>query len=582
VNFRLFFTLAFCCIAAELWAAEPEVNITGGSSSLRKNILQQLSIVDEKCKAPAWRLNAHLEAAESEILRAAQAMGYYHLTYESGLRRSDDCWALDISLTPGDPVRVKEVRIDIMGDGRLDSLYQAIYDEPGIKVGDRLHHGKYETLKTRFESAATAHGYFDGYFALSRILVDENEKSAVIELTYDTGKRYKLGNINIDQDILSSEFVHRYLNIDSGDDYDTEDLLELKNLYNASNYFASTSVNPDLGNKQNYEVEINITLDERKRREYSIGGGYATDSGPRVLLGFQDRYINRRGHFFNADMSAAETKKEAQMVYTIPMENPAFEFLKLFTGYEKEEIDDRWSRKRSVGASYTHYQQNKWLQTYALSYEREDSLIGTGPVNTSDLIIPSFTMSRTKTNGVPYPLKGWVLSSRISGSPESLGSDYSFLQWYTRGKYIWGGDFGRILFRSEIGVTKTDNFSLLPISVRYFAGGDVSVRGYDYKSLGEIEIEEDENGEPKEVVVGGGNLITSSIEYDRVIGNTNWVGAVFYDVGNAYNGSSVELKSSVGAGVRWISPIGPIRIDLAKALNDEKSWAIHVTMGPDL
>lgn len=581
MNLQFYSLLLGCLLAAPLLAAEPEITIKGGTKSLRNNILQQLSIGDEKCKAPSWRLNAHLDSAEAEIAAAAQALGYYQLSYESKLTRSNDCWQLAIQLTPGEPIRVTELRIDIMGDGRLDPLFQLLYDKPGIKIGDKFHHGKYESLKSRFESAATAHGYFDAYFALARVLVNESERSAVIELTYDTGKRYSIGNITIEQDILDDDFVQRYSSLATGDAYDTEKLLELKNLYNASNYYAATNINPDYENKQNNSVDINISLDERKRREYSVGGGYATDTGPRVLLGFEDRYINRRGHFFNADVSAATDKKEAQLVYTIPLGNPAYEFLRIFNGYLKEETDVSWSRKRSIGSSYTHYQQNKWLQTYAINYEREDSIAGADPLKTSDLIIPSFTIARTKTDATPYPLKGWTISSRISGSPESIGSDYSFLQWHTRAKIIWGGDYGRLLFRNELGMTRTDDFRNLPVSVRFYAGGDASVRGYDYKSLGVVEKKE-VDGKTVSSVIGGSNLLVNSIEYDYMIGDTNWVAAVFYDQGNAYENSKIDFKRSVGTGVRWISPIGPIRIDFAKALDDEKSWAVHVTMGPDL
>lgn len=569
----IFLLVFLACFSGPIWAATPEINIRGGISSLRENVLHRLSIAEEKCKAPAWRLNTRLDAAEAEIAQAAQALGYYRLTYESKLTRNNECWALDIQLTPGEPVRVKELRIDLMGDGRLDPLFQSIYDKPGIKIGSRLHHGKYEILKTKFESAATAHGYFDAQFVLSRVLINEAENSAVIELTYDTGKRYQLGKITIEQDVLDDEFVQRYLTFHSNDYYDTEKLLETKNLYNASNYFSSTNITPNLEEKQGNLVDVNIKLDKRKRREYSIGGGYATDTGPRVLLGFDDRYIGKKGHFFNADISASSNKREAQTVYTIPLQKPAFEFLKIFTGYVKEETDVSWSRKRLVGSSYTYYQKNKWLQTFAATYEREDSIIGTEPLSSTNLIIPSWTISRTKTDATAYPLQGWTLMSRLSGSPETLGSDFSFLQWYNRAKYIWGGEHGRLILRGEVGMTQTDDFTDLPVSVRYFAGGDASVRGYDYKSLGPVV-----NGEVK----GGNNLLVTSIEYDYKLGASNWVLAAFYDQGNAADDSEIDFKRSVGAGVRWISPIGPVRLDFAKALDDEKSWAVHVTMGPDL
>lgn len=565
-------------ISAQAWAASPDIDIEGGTSALRENILQQLSIAGEQCKAPAWRLNAHLDSAEAEIEAAAQALGYYHLTYETKLTRQKNCWVLAIQLTPGEPVRVKEIRLDIMGDGRLDPFFLSLYNKPGIKLESKFHHGKYEALKARFESIATARGYFDAQFLLSRVLIDESAKSAIIELTYDTGKRYSLANINITQDVLNDDVAKRYLTIKSGDEYDTDELLELKTHFNSSSYYASTNIAPDLENKKNHQVDINIELDKRKRHEYSIGGGYATDTGPRILLGFDDRYINKRGHFFNADISASETKKEAQAVYTIPMKRPAFEFLKLIAGYEKEETDLLFSRKKTIGASYSYYQNNRWLQSYAINFEHEDSIIEDQPLTITDLIIPSWTISRTKTDGAVYPLQGWSAVSTLSGSPESLGSDLSFLKWDTRLKRIWGGDYGRLMLRSHFGFIDTEKINNLPASIRYLTGGDTSVRGYEYESLGATEKDEKGN----DVVIGGKNLLVTSIEYDHSVGETNWVLAAFYDQGNSSNDYEFDFKRSVGLGVRWISPIGPVRVDLAKALDDEKAWAVHVTMGPDL
>ncbi len=573
-----FLGLLFGLVCSAVLAATPDISIEGGTSALRNNILQQLSIANEQCKAPAWRLNAHLDASESEITAAAQALGYYHLTYETQLTRNKNCWALKIQLTPGEPIRVTELRIDIMGDGRLDPLFQKIYEKPGISIGSKLHHGKYDMLKARFESAATAHGYFDAQFALSRVLVNEAEKSAVIELIYDTGNRYQLGEIKVSQNILHEDFVRRYLNIKTGDYYDTDELLELKNLYNASNYYGGTSITPDLDHKKDSRVDIIVDLEKRKRHEYSIGGGYATDTGPRILLGFEDRYIAKNGQYFNVDVSIAETKKEAQAVYTIPLKKPAFEFLKLFTGYEKEEAESNFSRKKSIGTSYTYYQKSKWLQTYAINLEHEDSIVGEQALTITDLIIPSWTISRIKTDAAAYPLNGWSVVSRLSGSPQSLGSDFSFVQWDTRLKYIWGGDYGRLLLRSHLGYTETVDFDELPASVRYFTGGDASVRGYEYESLGAVE--KDQDGIDR--VIGGKNLVVASIEYDWLITDSNWVVAAFYDQGNSSNDMHFDFKRSAGAGVRWISPIGPIRVDLAKAFDNEKSWAIHVTMGPDL
>ncbi|AQT62493.1 hypothetical protein B0D95_16350 [Cellvibrio sp. PSBB023] len=577
--------LAVCGARA---ADEPDIEITGGTKALRENIRLHLSLVEESCKTPLWRLNSLLSDSDAEVTAASRALGFYELEYDAKLVRNKDCWGLNIQLTPGDPVLVTELRIEILGEGSQDAIFKPLYDKPGIKVGNRLNHGRYETLKARFSSLASLHGYFDAEFVQSQVSVNVAEKSAVIALVYDTGKRYRIGDINLKHGILDEDFLRRYYNFKSGDYYDTDDLLELKNLYNASNYFTVASVAPDLQALNDHEVPINIELEERKRRAYSVGAGVEADE-PRILLGFEDRYLNRRGHRFNADLAVSDIKKTAQATYTIPMRRPAYEFLRFYTGYLEEETVTSLSEKYTYGSSYSYYQDNKWLQTYALDYIQEESTIGRMLPQRTNLIIPSLSFLRTQTDGSPYPLSGWSALGRISGSPESIGSDFSFAQFYGRAKYVKGFSFGRLLLRAELGITETDNVDQLPASVRFFAGGDSSVRGYEYKSLGPTRniygpdfVGPLEDPRAAEEVIGGNNLLVTSIEYDYRFEDSNWVAALFYDQGNAADDTHIDVKRGAGVGVRWISPIGPIRIDVAKALDDEKSWMWHISMGPDL
>ena len=571
------FALLFALVAPPLLAAEPDIKLEGGIKSLRENILQHLSIADESCTTPLWRLHSLLADAESEIQAAAQALGYYELEYDADLRNIQDCWALDIKLTPGNPVLVKEVRIEIHGEGRQDDIFKDLYDKPGIKVGNRLNHGRYETLKARFGTLASMHGYFDAEFQHSQISIDTKERTAIIELIYNTGPRYRIGEINLRHSILNDDFVRRYFNIKEGDYYDSDELLELRNMYNSSNYFSVATVAPDMQSLKDGQAPLNINLEARKRHEYSVGLGAATDTGPRVTLGFDDRYVNARGHAIAADVNAAEKKTSALLAYSIPMRRPAYEFVRIYTGYDREITDSKRSYKDTYGTSFTHYQDNKWLQTYALDFEQEDSTIGSNPEKRTNLLVPSVAITRTKTDGSPYPLWGWTVLAKLSGSPQSLGSDFSFVQAHLRAKYVKGFSFGRILLRTELGSTQLKDFSELPASVRFYAGGDSSVRGYDYESLGPTETIEGE-----EVVVGGNNLLVNSIEYDYLFKDTKWAAAVFFDAGNAANDTEIDVMRGAGVGARWISPIGPIRIDVAKALDGDEGWRLHISMGPDL
>ncbi|WP_235992358.1 autotransporter assembly complex protein TamA [Cellvibrio polysaccharolyticus] len=587
-------------------APTPRITIEGGNKTLQDNVRHFLPFADESCQVQPWRLRSLMRDAQTQIHKAGEALGYYQLQFDTEISRDDECWGVTLRLTPGEPVRVRELRIVITGEASEDRAFQAIHNDPGMKVGDRLNHGRYETLKSRFGNLAIARGYFDGKFDLARISINRATNAARVELVYDSGSRYRFGNVEIQQDILDDDFVRRYVNLQEGEPYDTEQLLELKNLYSSSNYFAAVMTSPDLNALGDKTVPVKVQLEARKRYSYSAGAGVATDTGPRLLLGYEDRYFNRRGHNITANLHLATVQSSFEAAYTIPMHRPAYEYVRLRAGYHREDTSSILSDLYRVGASYTVFHDNEWLQTWGLDYAMEESQVGSQPMNRTHLLIPSLQFSRTRTDGRAYPLRGWRLATGVLGSPESLGSDVSFLQWFGRGKYIRSALGGRIILRADLGVTEVNNFPDLPASLRFFAGGDASVRGYSYKSIGERDEvipkpgeeppaappgEEGEPGKPPEKkyeVIGGRNLLVTSIEYDYLI-RPQWAIAAFYDQGDASNDFKFNFRRSVGLGVRWISPIGPVRFDIACALDDVRcgssgldGWGFHFSIGPDL
>lgn len=569
--------------SSSLAQPKPEIIINGGIKSLRENVQHFLPFADEDCRVPRWRLRALLRDAQAQISQAGEALGYYHLTFDSQLTMTKDCWKIVITLVPGESVKVADIRIAIHGEGSQDSVFQELYTQTDVKKSKRLNHGHYETLKARFSNLAAIRGYFDGFFELAEVRVDVENNSARVALVYNTGPRYHFGEIKVQQTILDDDFVARYFNIAEGEVYDSEKLLALKTRFNASNYFSVATVSPDLQALTDRQVPINIQLDARKRYSYSVGIGAATDTGPRLLLGYEDRYFTRQGHSLQAKAHIAEVKSDFEAAYIIPMARPANEQVKISTGYQYEKTSELRSELYKVGTSYTNFHEGGWKQTYGIAYEYEEFVIGQEAEQHSNLLIPSVEYERTKSDGSPYPREGWRLLGRLSGSPKSLGSDISFLQFNGMAKIIYPFLGGRFLLRAELGLTEMsdeEDFDKLPVSVRFFTGGDTSVRGYGYKSIGH----RDEQGK----LLGGHNLLASSIEYDYLI-KPNWALAIFYDQGDAPNNYELDFKRSVGLGVRWISPIGPVRIDVACALDGVRcsgssadGWGLHLSMGPDL
>ncbi|MDQ2075994.1 autotransporter assembly complex family protein [Marinimicrobium sp. ABcell2] len=574
-----FATLLLTSVASMAAVADsPRITIEGGPERLRDNVRSFIRMGDEPCATPEWRLRARMRELDNQIQRASRAVGYYHVQFTRELTRDENCWGLHIDLDAGRPVRITQVDIRIEGEGETDPRFQSLTRQTTLVEGNRLDHGEYESLKGRFGAVASARGYFDARFVRSRVTVDTEEYSAHVELVYRTGRRYRFGDVTMENDILSQDFLFRYLTFEPGDPYDMSRLLELKSRYSGSDYFNYVNVVPRLRQLGDEDVPVEIQLEGRPRHGYSAGVGYATDTGPRLLLGYENRYVNDRGHTFNTELRIAEVGGNIAASYRIPMTRPAHESVRFYTGYQRERVADTESNLWTVGTSYIRSEEGSdWLQTYSVNYEQEDYVAG-GIRRTSHLVVPSISLSRTKSDESAYPLSGWSLMGRLSGSPQTLGSDISFVQVYGRAKYIQAFGPGRFLVRAEGGATDVTDFSLLPVSQRFFAGGDASVRGYSFRSLGPSVMSPDGD---EELVVGGSHLWVHSVEYDYRF-RPSWAAAVFFDQGNAFDGTDMNLKRGLGVGVRWISPIGPVRVDVARALDDPGGWGLHLSIGPDL
>ena len=164
------------------------------------------------------------------------------------------------------------------------------------------------------------------------------------------------------------------------------------------------------------------------------------------------------------------------------------------------------------------------------------------------------------------------------GAPGSLVSDTWFAQVRADGKWIHAfGDNQRLIVRGTLGAEKTGNFDDLPPELRFFAGGDRSIRGYVYQEIGVVNS--------KGLVIGGEDLIVASTEYEYYF-KPNWGIATFVDTGDAYTGfNTFKLRIGTGLGLRWRSPVGMVRADIGVPVNDpygKTGVELHLVIGPDL
>lgn len=553
---------------------KPDIRIEGVEGERLVNIEAQLSLLDESCDSPRWRVEDSFSLAKREIDKALRALGYYQPVIRTDFSFTPDCWQAEIFVDPGPRIELAEVDLKISGEASDDPAFQAILQNPPLKTGDALHHGRYENLKSRLINLAEQRGYFDGHFSVHELKVDPSRGLAWVRLHYDSGRRYRLGEIEIQQDILKPDFVRRYLPVKPGEPYSGAKMAETYQALADSEYFADVEIRPAREEIREGEIPVTIRLFSRKQHYFKIGVGFDTNTGPRLSLGYENRRVNRRGHRLEINGRASPVRSELSGRYLIPWTDPMQETLNLQGGYLHEETDTLRTDSAVFGAHFVHPRQ-RWTEQFGLNLKYESSNIEGDENQSSLLIVPAIHWNRIKADDRLRPKRGWKIDFSFEGGSSLLGDPVHYLQAHTYSKGVYQLPWrGRILSRIEAGATWTDRFANLPASSRFFAGGDTSVRGYGYKRLGP----ENNDGD----VIGGRYLGVASLEYEQLF-LQNWGAALFADVGNAFTTFDEPVKIGAGLGVRWYSPVGPIRVDLATPVNDSGfKLRVHVSMGPEL
>jgi translocation and assembly module TamA len=575
---------SFAAFAARDKPRAVEVEVAGLSDEVKRNVEAHLSIAklgesgDDPDQAagstPSEENVRRLHAgARTEIEEALQPFGYYEPAVSSTLQRTDRGWLARYEVQPGDPTLLNAVEVRVLGEGG---------DEPGMRdalaaielsAGDVLNHPRYEAAKQRLFDAAYRAGYIDVAYERAEILVRPRERQADIHLVVDTGPKYYFGDFAIEQEILDPGFIARFVEIARGDPFDPDRLIELQLALGDSGYFSNVTVDVMRDEAVDRQIPVSVLTTPRATQEYTLGMGYGTDTGPRLSLGTEFRRLNRRGHRFTSDLRLSGISTTVAAEYQVPVKEVATDTLSYRAQLGTQEIGDLETDQLSLGASWNDTWRGMQRRLYVTAH-REDWDEGGNPFSAS-LLFPGMHLRSQQTADPLFTRKGHSWSSDIRGGSAALASATSFLRVHATGAIVQPfGERARLLFRSEYGAIDAGDFSRLPPSQRFFAGGDRSVRGYEYQQLGP----EDATG----ATVGGRYLLIGTLELDYLFFG-NYGAAVFVDAGNAANDPSPDLKRSVGVGFRWRSPVGMVRIDVAHPLDDpDTDYRLHLSIGSDL
>lgn len=572
-RFRFILT-CLLLLPVSAFALEVKVEIQGLNRELESNARAFLSIEQEKGRAGLTesRLRLLHDKAPDEIRQALQPFGYFDAKIVSALRKADNGFTAQYKVEPGPPVKLNEVDYQVIGEGADDDKLTHVFP---LAVGDALDLSRYEKAKQALLSQAFGLGYLDAQYSEHVVRVDRDGYSASIILHLQTGMRFRFGEIRFKQDVMDPDFLARYLSFGSGDPYSHEKLLDLQSKLTDSEYFSQVEIDSRRDQAEGDTIPVDVLLKPNKRNRYRIGLGFATDTGPRVTLDWKKRRIGREGHRIRSELRLSKPESSLSSEYTIPLERPTVDYISFGASINYFDAETNKGNRALLNASHSIGLERGWRRTLSLDYLYEDFEIGAQKDN-ARLLVPGVTLSRIKSSGGDYIRKGMRLEFRLEGASDALLSSTSYVQLFTKDKFIHSlNDDWRVLARVELGATWADDLTKLPPSKRFYAGGDNSVRGFDFEAIGP----RDAVGE----VIGGRYLAVGSLELERHIAG-KWSAAVFVDGGNAYDPDfHSEAALGAGFGVRWRSPVGPVRFDLASGRYiDDTTLRLHVVLGPEL
>ncbi len=563
------FCMAVLLISQNSFAAT-SLKIFGLDGDLKKNVDLYLESIPKSDYSTSEKFQAQLE---SKITTALNALGYYNPAFKFTIEKEK----LTVHVSIGPPMIVTFLDLQLTGEAETDDDFLKLFKESKLQEGVRLNHAEYDLFKTRVQTLALEKGYFSGKFGLSRIEVSPETNQAHILLHYNSERRYHFGETTLYGSQIDSDRVLSMQGFKPGEPYRMRKISQFSQNLSSTNWFSSVLVEPDFTHlEQGNELPVDVTVSPESKNLIETGIGYSTDVGIRGSLAWTKPWLNSQGHSFTSDFSLSYPEQSITAGYKIPLDDALHEYYQVQYGLQKVDNLDTQSLASNLSIERHWLQDKGWNKTLFIRYLIENYEQGVLD-DVGQFVLPGATLSRTRVRTGQNQLITWGDEQTVTieyGSEKLLSeTDLFRLQAGTSWIRSYAGNHRGIL-RLNGGANLASDFSRVSPSLRFFAGGDNSIRGYDYESISP----RDSSG----ALTGAKFLATSSIEYQyRIYGK--WWGAIFYDYGDAFN-NRPEWKQGAGFGIRWISPLGPLRLDFAWGLDSDPGdqFKIHFTLGPEL
>ncbi|PUE39786.1 hypothetical protein B9Z50_13820 [Limnohabitans sp. Bal53] len=469
-----------------------------------------------------------------------------------------------VDVDPGPAARVSELQWQWLGDVADDTearaQLKAIEQQWALPVGATFSQDAWSQAKNQALRQLLAERYPWGRILHSLALVDEPNNQVRLWLTLESGPAVRLGALQISgAEKYKVTQVERLALLPVGQVYRQNDLLEAQQRLVSSGFYDSVFVSLDAEGSP-AQAPVKIELKESLRQKWVLGLGVRSDSGARVSA--EHTHHSVPGLRWRS-VSKLSVDKDLQSLSLDLLAPPDSSLWRLNTSvqFEQEKRGDfqvnsqRWRAGRiQLGERIDR----SYFAQYDAARQQGD---GQGALES---VSGNLAGTWRNFDSLPFPSRGQGVGLEL-GAGVTLGPDREpYVRWRAKGLALLplGRTSGRLAMRAELGSVISRDTSSLPTTQLFLTGGDNSVRGYAPNSIG---VQQDDG-----LTVAGRYLALASLEWQQPIRwrsqRTDWESAVFVDAGAVANDTGqLQPQIGYGAGARWRSPVGPVRIDLAYA-----------------
>lgn len=609
-------------------SAQLQYSIKGVDDPMKANILSFVNTVQlgGQVRLSERDYNKVVATSITNAREALRPFGYYSPAITGRITRDQTGGhVLQLVIELGPPVVVAALQLEVKGAGAEATVVRDWRSQWPLTEGKVLDQILWEQHKQSVIDAVEAIGFLDAGFEVHTLEIDLNENTAALSLVLDTGPRFHLGDIDFGEHDLNPGILENVARFSKGDTYTTRRMDDFRGDLWKTGYFTDIEVEEiKRSDAQPPTVDLIVRTETKTRNSYQGAVGVGTDTGVRLQANWTRTPMSARGDRIDVGLGWQDLNNEygLRTTYRTPRQGHARQFwtADLIIKFENLDLDFKITDEDKDFITIANgdvAEQNLRLGRLRLrNFRSGDKQLFTTPFIQYLHSDPSFVPNDTLRDGIGVPefdeqfnrtdsavslgFDADLVSIHGKGfdthghrerawaftSIKSVASNIPFTQIYfsSRRNYV-ASDRWKILLRGEIGYTaaKVSQFTFdtdagvldlsitqLPNFYRFKAGGSQSVRGYAFEQLSNNNV-------------GSNNIITASAEVEMKF-LSNWSAALFVDVGNAFNDwSEPSLKTGVGVGIRWYSIAGPIRLDIARALDfTDKPWRMHFTIGTPL